>query len=209
MAFFYKVLLLILCFWLIQCKQNESAENKSKPVKVSQENSKNIEHKPLEEETVKKKPQEKEKNFIQKEVKKNETVLKKKVRNIKKVVNQENRGEVAFFKSSHNYGRIEMGEKVEYAFKFVNNGEESVSIENVEVSCGCTTPIFPFFPIKPGKMGSVKVLFDSQNRLGPQESIITVFTDGKTPKIELTLVGEIITDIAQPFDSLNGENNKK
>lgn len=226
MTFYYKVLFLLICFSFLQCKQDQAVQEKQEAVELSRKKTKKSSDSKKKKRRKKKKQVEenesqieksivqesknKAEKVIEKEVKKVKSATKKKVKKeIKKPVVKKSKGEVAFFKTSHNYGRIEMGEKVEYAFKFVNKGKEPVSIENVEVSCGCTTPVFPFVPIKPGKMGSVKVLFNSENRLGPQESLITVFTDGSTPEIELSLVGEIITDIAQPFDSLSHKKDKR
>lgn len=226
MTFFHKVFFLVLCFVFVQCKQNQPIEKKVEPTEKTQKKKSKkrkkrkkrrkkkqkveSEQKEFPVEVSKETPNEKQEKILPKEVTKAVVTKKAKaVKTVKKKVIPKKKGEVAFFKMKHNYGRIEMGEKVEYEFKFVNKGKEPVSIENVDVSCGCTTPVFPFVPIKPGKMGSVKVLFDSENRLGPQESLITVYTDGETPEFELALVGEIITDIAQPFDSLSRKKDKK
>lgn len=111
-------------------------------------------------------------------------------------------GKIQFLKTKHDYGRIEMGEKVQVTFEFQNVGTIPLEIDNVDATCGCTTPIFPFLPIEPGKKGKISAEFNSKGRLGNQSSTLTVYSNGSKEPIELTLEGTVISEIVQPVDSL-------
>ena len=58
------------------------------------------------------------------------------------------------------------GEKVEYTYKFTNAGTGDLVVTNAKAGCGCTVPDWTKTPIKPGKEGEIKVVFDSEGREG-------------------------------------------
>jgi len=96
---------------------------------------------------------------------------------------------ISFYEKTHNYGTILQGEKVNYKFKFRNTGRSELVISNVNVSCGCTQPSYPFIPIAPGEEGFIGVNFDSAGRLGKQRPTITVITNANPKSYELHLEG--------------------
>src|SRR5882724_10119373 len=55
-----------------------------------------------------------------------------------------------FEKETHDFGKIKAGDKVTYEFKFTNTGKSPLIISDARASCGCTTPVWPHTPIKPG-----------------------------------------------------------
>lgn len=67
-----------------------------------------------------------------------------------------------------------------------------VVIDQVNVSCGCTTPEFSRKPIKAGERGVLKVTFDPANRAGEFAKEITVFTGGRRYRTTLRITGNII-----------------
>jgi hypothetical protein len=84
---------------------------------------------------------------------------------------------IAFEKSVHDFGRVIEGEKITYAFRFSNPGDNDLLISDVKASCGCTVPEFTKEPLKPGEKGHIKITFDSSNRKGFQNKSITVISN--------------------------------
>ena len=67
---------------------------------------------------------------------------------------------ITWEKSTHDFGDLTQGDKVEHIFKFKNSGNESLIITNVQVTCGCTTPKgWARDPIAPGQSGEITVAF--------------------------------------------------
>lgn len=80
--------------------------------------------------------------------------------------------------SSHDFGDITQGEKVEFTFKFTNNGTEPLIITNVTTQCGCTTPKgWPRDPVLPGGSGEITLAFNSAGKLGRQNKVATVVSN--------------------------------
>lgn len=84
---------------------------------------------------------------------------------------------VTFEKSTHDFGDITQGDKVEYIYKFTNTGTEPLLITNVQVQCGCTTPKWPHDPIAPGAKGELVVGFDSRGKMGMQNKVVTLVSN--------------------------------
>lgn len=84
---------------------------------------------------------------------------------------------ITFNSTRYDYGTIDQGEKITKSFPFRNTGDIPLNILNVEVTCGCTTPSYPFLSINPGEKGTISITFDSKLKEGKQESKITVNTD--------------------------------
>jgi len=99
------------------------------------------------------------------------------------------RAKIEFGETNHKFGTIKTGDKVQHKFKFKNTGNAPLVIKNVDVSCGCTFPSYPFLPIKPGEEGEIDVTFDSKNKVGRQKPTITVVTNGRPRTLKLHLEG--------------------
>ncbi len=85
---------------------------------------------------------------------------------------------IAWEKSTHDFGDIVQGEKVEHTFKFVNTGTEPLVITNVQVTCGCTTPKgWPRDPVNTGAKSDITVQFDSTNKIGRQNKVVTIVSN--------------------------------
>ncbi|MEJ5963653.1 DUF1573 domain-containing protein [Pedobacter immunditicola] len=98
---------------------------------------------------------------------------------------------LTFEKGSHDFGKIKQGETIQYDFKFKNTGKTPLIITNATATCGCTVPEVPKDPILPGAEGSIKVVFDSTGKMGIQDKIITVTSNGNPAINEVHIVGEI------------------
>lgn len=96
---------------------------------------------------------------------------------------------ITWEKTTHDFGDIRQGDKVEHTYSFTNTGSEPLIITNVQVTCGCTTPKgFPRDPIAPGQSGEITIGFNSTGKIGKQNKVITVVSNsvGETNQVSFT-----------------------
>ena len=85
---------------------------------------------------------------------------------------------ITFDKSTHDFGDMVQGDKVEYTYKFTNTGNEPLLITSVNVQCGCTTPKgWPRDPVAPGAKGELTIAFNSAGKLGMQNKVVTLVSN--------------------------------
>ncbi len=99
---------------------------------------------------------------------------------------------VQMIDSAYNFGKVTDGEKVEYNFRFKNTGKNPLIVSNATASCGCTVPEKPEEPIKPGETGFIKVVFNSQGRVGDVHKEVTVTSNAYPAFPVLELKGQIL-----------------
>ncbi|WP_373511934.1 DUF1573 domain-containing protein [Persicitalea sp.] len=93
--------------------------------------------------------------------------------------------------STYQFGNINEGDIVEHDFKFKNDGQFPLIINNVTASCGCTIPEWPREPIPPGAESSIQVRFNSKGKPGPQVKTITVYANTEPAYSELRIQGMV------------------
>jgi hypothetical protein len=76
--------------------------------------------------------------------------------------------------TAFDFGKIAQGKPVTHIFEVVNTGNEMMILENVQASCGCTTPEWSKDPIAPGATQKITVGYNAATE-GPFEKSITVF----------------------------------
>jgi hypothetical protein len=81
---------------------------------------------------------------------------------------------IKFENTEHDFGTIKAGEKVEYTYKFTNDGTADLLITDAKASCGCTVPDYTKTPVAPGKTGEVHVVFDSAGKSGEVSKTVTL-----------------------------------
>jgi Protein of unknown function (DUF1573) len=88
---------------------------------------------------------------------------------------------IVFETIEHDFGSVQQGTPLEYSFKFTNEGDKPLVIENVHPSCGCTGATTD------GKKeyledesGEIKITFNTQGREGHIEKSILVTTNDTT-----------------------------
>ena len=110
-----------------------------------------------------------------------------------------------FDKEEHNFGTIKQGDKVEYAFEFVNTGKEPLIISEAHGSCGCTVPEWPKQPLKKGEKGTIKVTFNSAGKQGIQDKTVTITSNAAdSPKvlhIKGTVEAVVVTPESKPMET--------
>jgi hypothetical protein len=98
---------------------------------------------------------------------------------------------VQIIDSAYDFGKVTDGEKVVYNYHFKNTGKNSLIIASATASCGCTVPEKPEEPIKPGETGVLKVVFNSQGRVGKVHKEINVVSNAYPQFPVLQLTGEV------------------
>lgn len=106
-------------------------------------------------------------------------------------VNSAEAAVMTFEEDTYDFGTVTSGQKVTYDFKFKNTGKSPLIIASAEASCGCTVPDYPREPVAPGAEGTIKVVFDSANRLGMQNKVVTVTSNAVPATVELHLMGDV------------------
>ena len=99
---------------------------------------------------------------------------------------------VQIIDSVYNFGKVTDGEKVEYNYRFKNTGKNPLIITTATASCGCTVPEKPEAPVKPGETGFIKVVFNSQGRVGDVHKEITVVSNAYPVFPVLELRGQVM-----------------
>lgn len=83
--------------------------------------------------------------------------------------------DIEFLTTSHDFGEVKEQEgPIQYSFQFVNRGQEAVRIEEVEASCGCTTPDWSQEAVLPGDTGYVTAQYNPLNRPGKFNKSLSV-----------------------------------
>ena len=105
--------------------------------------------------------------------------------------------------TSFDFGKIPQGRPVTHNFEVVNKSAKPLLIDNVEASCGCTTPEWSQDPIAPGASTQIKVGFNASSE-GKFQKTITIYYGDKVKG--LTISGEVYpmpTTSAPPNTSLS------
>ena len=87
------------------------------------------------------------------------------------------------------FGKIPQGRPVTHVFEFTNNGKEALKLENVQASCGCTTPEWSKEPVEPGASATIKVGYNAAAE-GPFTKTVTISYNGNQVKT-ITISGTV------------------
>lgn len=99
---------------------------------------------------------------------------------------------VTFQESKFNFGNIQQGQKVEHIFTFENNGTQPLMISEVITTCGCIVSEWAAIPVEVGKMGSIKVIFNSARKIGRQNKVVTIVSNAVNSEEKVVLKGNIL-----------------
>jgi hypothetical protein len=91
--------------------------------------------------------------------------------------------------NSHNFGKIPQGRPAVYIFEITNNGKDPLKLDNVQASCGCTTPEWSRDAIGPGATAQIKVGYNAYAE-GPFTKTVTVVYNTNMTKT-ITITGEV------------------
>jgi len=97
---------------------------------------------------------------------------------------------VSFEKEIFDFGNVSFEEDVPIKIKFLNTGKNSMIIENVKTSCGCTVPKLKKKVIKSNEYGYIDVTVSPTTR-GKFSSSVYVFYNGPNSPKKIRIKGEI------------------
>ncbi len=97
--------------------------------------------------------------------------------------------------SEHDFGKIPQGKPVSHAFLVKNLTKDSLKLENVQASCGCTTPTWSKESVAPGQSTNITVGYNAAGA-GPFEKYITIFYAGGKTKL-YKIKGEVYATPAE------------
>ena len=86
----------------------------------------------------------------------------------------------------YDFGKIQQGRPVTHLFEVSNAGTEDLRIENVQASCGCTTPEWSTDPVKPGGTSIIKVGYNAASEGPFQKTVTVIFNGNQTKTIQIS-----------------------
>ncbi len=91
---------------------------------------------------------------------------------------------------------VQSGSIVSHTFRLTNTGDETLSITNVQTSCGCTTTALAKSSLLPGEAVDLDAKVNTTGFVGTVERTVTVRSnDPATPNLVLRLAMTIVSDV--------------
>lgn len=87
--------------------------------------------------------------------------------------------------TEHDFAQIPQGKPAYHTFVIVNTGQQPLRLDNVQASCGCTTPEWSQEPIAAGATASIRVGYNAAAE-GPFEKFITItYNTNQTKQLKI------------------------
>jgi archaellum component FlaG (FlaF/FlaG flagellin family) len=100
---------------------------------------------------------------------------------------------MSFDRIKHDFGKVSEDSENRTTFVVKNTGKNSLIIESVSASCGCTTPTKPEKAIAPGKSDKIEVVFHPKpGQLNEQTKTVTV-TANTEPRMSVLTISAFVT----------------
>lgn len=84
------------------------------------------------------------------------------------------------------FGKIPQGKPVYHYFEVTNTGTQPLKIDNVQTSCGCTTPEWSREPIAPGASATVKVGYNAAAEGNFTKFITIQYNQNQTKQVQIS-----------------------
>jgi hypothetical protein len=91
---------------------------------------------------------------------------------------------------THDFGPIPRDRPVVFVFQFKNISTETIVLETVRTTCGCTAASWTEKPLGPGETGEVRIEYDAY-KTGDFRKKITVFFDKQRKAEVLNIRGTV------------------
>ncbi|WP_299254898.1 DUF1573 domain-containing protein [uncultured Cytophaga sp.] len=86
-------------------------------------------------------------------------------------------------KSVVDLGSVKPNEKVTSEIHIVNIGKADLTIRSIRTSCSCVEAFADKLTLKPGASTVVKIVFDTNERLGLEEKVVSIFSNDASNSI--------------------------
>ena len=103
---------------------------------------------------------------------------------------EQGKSKIEFENTSFDFGKIAFGSDGTCVFKFTNTSKESLIVNVVRTSCGCTNPEWPKDPVEPGKSGEINITYNTRIT-GKFRKSITVYCNAVNSPAKLSIMGEV------------------
>lgn len=90
-----------------------------------------------------------------------------------------------FKETEHDFDKIPQGKPVYYDFVITNTGTTPLKLDNVNASCGCTTPEWNRDPIAPGASARIKVGYNASAEGFFEKYITITYNTNQTKQIKI------------------------
>ena len=107
------------------------------------------------------------------------------VNTVQKTDNQTASDPLSVKEDIYDFGVIPQGKPVYHFFEIVNNGGVPLKLENVQASCGCTTPEWNKEPIAAGGADKIKVGYNAAAEGDFQKFITITYNGNQTKQIRI------------------------
>lgn len=91
--------------------------------------------------------------------------------------------------SEFDFGKIPQGKPVTHVFEFTNTGKTPFALDNVQASCGCTTPVWNKEVVAPGQTAKITVGYNAANE-GTFTKPVTITYNGNLTR-QIIIKGEV------------------
>lgn len=84
---------------------------------------------------------------------------------------------------------MEEGKVYKTSFPFTNTGNDTLYINTVKTSCGCTIAKYPTQGIAPGNGDTIFVELDTKDKRGALEKVVHVFSNARNRLEDIQIKG--------------------
>jgi len=104
---------------------------------------------------------------------------------------------ISFDNEVIDYGKVRYGETVTEEFVFSNTGDETLAIEKLRSTCGCTKAVKGSSEVPPNGKSNIVAAFDTAGlRSGKKEQSVFVHSnDPDRPIVKLTVLADVVRDL--------------
>ncbi len=113
---------------------------------------------------------------------------------VSKYSDQKGTPKLVFETKLHTFDAIKQDDVIGISYKFINEGDGPLVINEVRKGCGCTKVVYPKQAVAPGQTGTVEVIFDSAGFSGRQYKSVEVYSNDPSGPIQLSFSTIVLTD---------------
>ncbi len=93
--------------------------------------------------------------------------------------------EIAIDKKTFKFPKTKEGIELKHTYQLTNIGDAPLLLQKYDVACPCTHLAFPETPILPNQTVELVVTFDTKDKIGWQDRIITLYSNAENSPIKL------------------------